>query len=247
MRFAPRNTEKVEVLLSVLEKRGEPAVYLALDINREYLERNLVSLSRKYTNVVCQGVFGTYDDAFTWCTNLPSPRVFLWLGSTLFRGTRDEALNSLKSWTKILRPDDIMLIGADGHTAPEYYDKIWESYHADEAEWQALWDNGFEIANEVLGETWFRSADWKLDAVIDTEPIGRHRSRFRAQKDVVLGSSGIMFHEGDEFVWLEPHKFSRTTVHQLCGLAGLQVVETWQAKDSEMCKSLLFYATCFNC
>lgn len=233
-----RNTEKVEILISALEKRGLPAVYLSLDINREYLERNLPALSQKYTNVICQGVFGTYDDAFTWCKTLPSPRMFLWLGSTLFRGTRDEALTSLKSWTEILRWDDVMLVGADGHTAPKYYDKIWDSYHTDENAWQALWDNGFEIANKVVGETWFRSDDWKLDAVIDTEPIGRHQSRFRAQRDVMLGSSGIKFNEGDELVWLEPHKFDRELVHELCALAGLRVDETWQSKDSEMCKSL---------
>lgn len=237
----------MEVLLSALEKRRAPALYLALDINREYLKRNLASLSQKYTNVVCQGVFGTYDDAFAWCKTLPSPRMFLWLGSTLFRGTRDEALASLKSWTGILRPDDVMLVGADGHSAPKYHDKIWESYHADEDAWQALWDNGFQIANRVVGETWFRSADWKLDAVIDTEPVVRHRSRFLAQRDVVLGTSGIKFNRGDEFVWLEPHKFNRSSVHELCALAGLQVDETWQSKDSEMCKSLSPWLACLLC
>ena len=236
----------METLLSVLEKRGQLAVYLAVDINREYLNHDVSILSQKHAKLVCQGVYGTFDDAISWCKKLPSPRAFIWLGSTLFRGTREEALTTLQSWSEVMQPDDIMLVGADGHTAPEYHDKIWQSYHADEARWQQLWDNGFVVANDVIGEEWFHSADWKVDAVIDTEPICRHRFRFRAQRDLVLGSSGIAFRKGEELTWLEPHKFSKALIHELCQLAGLDVVETWQAEDSEMCTLTLFVIYVFR-
>jgi hypothetical protein len=85
--------------------------------------------------------------------------VFLWLGSTLFRGTREESLDNLKSWAALMQPDDILFAGADGHNAREYHDKIWDAYHSDEALWQQFWDNGFVGANAVVGEEWFRSAD----------------------------------------------------------------------------------------
>lgn len=229
-----RNLGKVETLLSVLERRGQPIVYLAVDINRGYLEYDISAISQRHRNVVCQGIYGTFDDALSWCKELPSPKAFLSFGSSFFRGTLEEALATLRSWKELMQPGDIMIVGADGHCTPEYHEKIWQMYHADEAGWQQLWDNGFSVANDVLGEEWFHSADWKLDAVIDTKNICQHRFRFRAQQDLELGSSGIAFSKGDELGWLDAHKFSKALIHELCQLAGLEVVKTWQAEDSEM-------------
>ncbi|KAI0150760.1 histidine-specific methyltransferase [Xylariaceae sp. FL1272] len=232
-------TEKVETLLSTLEHNGQPSVYLALDINRQHLAQDLAILSRKHEKVLCQGVCGTYEDAIAWCARLPSPRAFLWLGSVLLRGSKDEALATLRAWAAIMGPEDIMLVGADGHAGPEHHTKVWNMYHDDAAGWQQLWENGFTVANAVVGESWFDSVDWRLDAVIEGAPVYQHRFRFRACRDVTLGSSGVTFSEGDELGWLDAHKFSKPLVYELCGLAGLEVLKSWSAEKSEMYQYLL--------
>lgn len=224
------------MLLSVLEDRRQSTVYLALDLSRSHLVDDLSILAPKHSAVLCQGVCGTYTEATTWCTSIPTPRLFLWLGSSLFRGSREEALAHLQSWAALMGPDDILFAGHDGHLPPLHHDKIWAAYHADEAMWQRLWDNGFQCANEIVGEPWFRSADWRLDAVITTEPVCQHRFRFRAQRDVVLGSSGVAFRKGDELGWLDGHRFSEPAVRDISECAGLEVVQVWKADDSEMCK-----------
>lgn len=217
-------------------------VYLAVDINRSYLEYDISKIAHEHQNVTCQGLHGTFDDALSFCKELPSPKAFLSFGSSFFRGSFEEALATLRSWKELMRSGDLIIVGADGHCAPEYHEKIWQMYHTDEAGWQQLWDNGFSVANDVLGEEWFHCTDWKLDAVIDTKKnICQHRFRFRAQRDLELGSSGITFSKGDELGWLDCHKFSKSLVHKLCRLAGLEVVETWQAEESEMRR---FCASC---
>lgn len=229
-----RNLDKIETLLSVLEEKQMQVTYVAVDINKEYLEHAISALSQKHTKVVCQGAYGTFRDAWQWCRDLAAPKVLICLGSSFLRGTREEALATLRSWAELLRPEDLMIIGADGHLAPEYYDKIWKMYHSDDAGWQQLWDNAFAVINDLVGEKWFHSADWKLDATIVPGAVCQHRWRFRAQRDLTLGDSGITFQKGDELGWLDAHKFSKALVHELCGLAGLEVVRTWQAEGSEM-------------
>lgn len=151
-----------------------------------------------------------------------------------------------------MHPGDLMIVGADGHSEPEHHGKIWEMYHADEEGWQRLWDNGFGCANEVVGEEWFRGEDWKLDAVIETtaaaggKSVCQHRFRFRARRDVELGSSGVRFREGGEMGWLDAHKFRKELVYELCRLAGLEVVEAWQAEGSEMCRFFLDLVASWN-
>ena len=114
----------METLPSVLENRNQEATYLALDISRSYLENDLAVLAPQHSSVLCQGVFGTCSDAVFWYAELPSPRVFLWLGSVLFRGAPEDALATLQSWAAILSPEAMTFAGVDGHQALEYHDKI---------------------------------------------------------------------------------------------------------------------------
>ena len=62
---------KVDTLLSVLEATQKPVTYLALDLDKPYLEHEISKLAETKTHVLCQGVYGTYDHAVQWCASLP--------------------------------------------------------------------------------------------------------------------------------------------------------------------------------
>jgi uncharacterized SAM-dependent methyltransferase len=135
----------------------------------------------------------------------------------------------------IMRTGDLLLVGLDGHGLPEDREKIWASYHGDETAFARFWRNGFEHANRLVGEEWFREADWSVHAVIEDDPVC-HRFIFRALKDVILGSSGLRFEKGEEFDWFDAHKYRESEVREICTAAGLSVVRVWKAPDSEMRK-----------
>jgi uncharacterized SAM-dependent methyltransferase len=229
---------KVETLLSVLETAEKKVTYLALDLDKPYLSQEISKLAKMHSNVICQGVCGTYAHAISWCASLPEPRVFLWLGSTLFRISWEESLATLKSWRALMGPNDLILAGVDGHdvAVPSQREKVWESYHAEEDTWWQFWVNGFAMVNKVVGEEWFRSEDWRCEAEIVTEPIAQHKFAFYAKRDVALGTSGIEFRQGEAVGWLDAHKFKESDVRNICRKAGLTVVEAWKAAGSEMCK-----------
>jgi len=194
-------------------------------------------LSKKHSHILCLGLWGTFFDALDWCAQISSPRIILSLGSVLFNDSWDTALATLKSWAAVMRDDDLILAGMDGHGVPKDYNKIWDSYHSDDKLFDRFWRNGFRVANNLTGEEWFRPEDWSVHSVIETDPVC-HRFTFRAERDVALGSSGVVFWKGEEMEWFDAHKYNEKDVRTLCSMAGLEVLRAWKAKNSEMRKSV---------
>jgi uncharacterized SAM-dependent methyltransferase len=145
------------------------------------------------------------------------------------------AIAKLSSWAAIMGVEDLLLLGLDGHGLPEDLEKIWASYHADETLFARFWQNGFEHANRLVGDEWFREADWRVDAVVEDDPVC-NRFIFRAVKDLKLGSSDVRFEKGEGFDWFDAHKYGEREVREMCRTAGLSVVRVWKTTDSEMRK-----------
>lgn len=267
------DTTKVSCLISALTAAEKRTTYLALDLSEKYLRLNCERLTREHPNVDCHGLWGTFSDGMQELRKLPSPRVFLSLGSVLCNDEWNTALRHLRSWSAMLREEDFILIGMDGHTDSSDFRKIWRSYHPEaalsdtddcaDAEcpesakchadndsgieidvghsqlYEAFWRNGFEHANHLVGEDWFRFEDWTVRGFLEEEPTLSHRFIFQANRDISLGSSGIAFKQGEEFDWFDAHKYGPTDVTRMCSIAGLEVVADWQAPDSHMRKSSL--------
>jgi uncharacterized SAM-dependent methyltransferase len=242
-----RDTRKVSHLIGALEKVNKKPSYYALDISQVSLHDNLTALSRKYPRVQCTGLWGTFVDGTKWITSLKSPRVFLSLGSVLCNDAWDTALHYLRSWATVLRPNDVFLIGMDGHSESGHDDKVWRSYHPHQAQmtkqqldhYGRFWRNGFDHANRLVGQPWFQESDWQVTGLIEHEPTTSHRFIFRAKRDIPLGDSGVTFRKGDEMDWFDAHKYGERDVRTLCSLAGLEVLRVWKAPQSEM-RKLMF-------
>lgn len=168
---------------------------------------------------------------------ITSPRLFLSLGSVLCNDPWYQALTHLRSWAKLLRPDDYILVGMDGHLAPQHEQKIWDAYHSCDDLYRKFFLNGFEQANKLVGEKWFREEDWEFKAQLETSPTTRHRFFFRAKRDVRLNSLNKTFAKGDELDWFDSHKYGEDNVRLMCAKAGLAVEKVWTAPNSEFRKS----------
>ncbi|ROT36575.1 hypothetical protein SODALDRAFT_315560 [Sodiomyces alkalinus F11] len=232
---------KVENLLAVLEKRRSSSTYLALDISRVSLKTNIDMLTPMHKNVTCAGLWGDFNRGLSWVADLDPaiPRLFLSLGSVLFNDSWDTAVANLKRWASLMRPQDLILAGMDGHTIQNHREKIWAAYHAHPDLYAKFWSNGFAYANELLGEEYLRDEDWECCAELEDHE-GRHRFFFKANKDVAIGDKTLP--KGFEFEWFDSHKHDEEDVLKMCEEAGLSVIKSWHAPDSEMRKSSVLSA-----
>ncbi|KAG4258339.1 hypothetical protein FPRO03_03293 [Fusarium proliferatum] len=231
------DTRKVGHLLAAFEKGKVPAKYLALDISRSSLNHNVKYLVEQHprpeSSVTCAGIWGTFGDGMSYIQKISTPRLFLSLGSVLCNDPWPEALGHLKFWADAMRPDDLLLIGMDGHTLPNNKEKIWNAYHSCDDLYHKFFLNGFKHANRLAGEEWFREEDWELLAQLEDEPTTRHRFFFRAKKDVKLKKMSRNIQKGEEFDWFDSHKYGEDNVRLMCYKAGLSVIDVWQAPGSE--------------
>lgn len=234
------DTRKVEHLLEAFESAAKPATYLALDISRVSLRHNVSYLVKRHpapgSKVKCAGLWGTFHNGHDYVDGIKGPRLFLSLGSILCNDPWVQALNHLKYWVEVMRPNDLLLVGMDGHLLPHDEKKLWAAYHSRDHLYRRFFLNGFEHANRLMGEAWFREEDWEFLAQLEKEPTTRHRFFFRAKRNVTLGKLGRTISAGQELDWFDSHKYGEDSVRLMCAKAGLTVIDAWQAPGSQFCE-----------
>ncbi|KEY71593.1 hypothetical protein S7711_06054 [Stachybotrys chartarum IBT 7711] len=237
------DTTKVEHFLAKVEEAKLPADYLALDISKASLDHNIGYLVDKHGRtdsvVKCGGLWGTFEDGMSHVESIKSPRLFLSLGSVLCNDPWPKALEHLKDWANLLRSDDYLLVGMDGHLLPNDRKKIWDAYHTHDDLFERFFLNGFERLNQVAGEDWFKEDDWDIEAELEEEPTTRHRFFLRARYDIKMNNLARVIRKGEEFDWFDSHKYGEQDVGMMCTKAGLRVVRTYQAPNSEFRQYLL--------
>lgn len=169
----------------------------------------------------------------SYLEQIKSPRLFLSLGSVLCNDPWPEALAHLKYWAAAMRPDDLLLIGMDGHLAANDREKVWAAYHSCDDLYRTFFLNGFAHANRLVGEEWFKEEDWEFLAELEEEPTTRHRFYFRAKHDIHLPAINRTLERGQEFDWFDSHKYGEDSVRLMCYKAGLSIIDVWQAPNSE--------------
>lgn len=126
-----RSLFKTTEILDAFERSGKKGLkYFALDVDRPELARSLAML-RKYENIACYGLWGTFDDGFTWIQSMqsyPGAIQTLFLGSSIGNFTRRDAISFLHQASKSLRQarGDVLYVAFD-HCKD--YQKLWEAYH----------------------------------------------------------------------------------------------------------------------
>ena len=227
-------------MLKAFDKAEVPATYLALDISKASLKQNVHFLEEQYADlgsvVTCAGIWGTFDDGMEYVQSVKTPRLFLSLGSVLCNDPWPQALHHLKYWANTLKPNDLLLVGMDAHLVPKSRDKIWAAYHSRADLYKQFFLNGFDHANRLMGEEWFREEDWEFLAELEKEPTTRHRFFFRARRDVHLNKIDRTIKQGEELDWFDSHKYGEDSVRLMCYKAGLSVIDVWQAPGSDFRK-----------
>lgn len=240
------NHAKTAIILRSLENRQLPFTYIALDVNRQELERNLVMLSQllsSSSSLVC-GLQGTYDDLGPWLARSSltsrSPNItFLWFGNSIANSTHEEATETLGRLQSSLSPsiqrNVQFFITVDGCIDS---DRLLDCYNPRSAALHAFIFNGLHHANDVLGEPVFNPRDWDLDVRFDDyESV--LEVFYKARRPLRLNISGVIVgvRERERIKVIISGKWDKYTVGTVAKAARLRLVHELQHRDGDYGKA----------
>ncbi len=103
-------------MLSAYEKLAQPLRYIPIDVSGEMLKQTALQLGQEYNNLSILGLVGTYEQALSQLPSSSStPRMVIFLGSTLGNFTQTQSDQLFEQVKKILKPGDYFLLGIDLH------------------------------------------------------------------------------------------------------------------------------------
>ena len=114
------SSRKTRLLLSAYDNLGQSWQYIPIDVSSEMLKNTALQLHQEYSYLSILGLVGTYEQALS---QLPpvfsSPRMIIFLGSTLGNFTQQESDRLFNQVREILNPGDYFLLGIDLHKPTE--------------------------------------------------------------------------------------------------------------------------------
>ena len=120
------SSQKTRHIIDALFRRVSELQYLPIDISRSSLERSSKELLQAYPRLSITAYAAAYDSALSALqgTSLQAPQgdvrtVVLFLGSSIGNLDPDEARYLLREVRRVLRPGDVLLVGADLKKSPD--------------------------------------------------------------------------------------------------------------------------------
>ena len=210
---------KINILLNACERAGKAVEYFALDLSLSELERTFSKISvNDFRHVKFSALHGTYDDGLAWLSKTVSsttPTCVLTLGSSLGNFSREVAARFLQSFSNVLGPAVLLLVGLDACQVPE---RVYKAYNDNEGLTHRFYRNGLDHANKLLGHKAFKQEDWEIVGRYN-EVEGRHEAFYQALIDVSV--SETKFKKGDMLKLEDAYKYSPYQSDNLWHAAGL--------------------------
>ena len=134
--------------------------FYGLDIDDTYLRQSLENLrsvvekedrDAEYT-ISYAGIHGTFEQLVSFLPNIPGPRYFLWLGSTIGNMTRQEAADLLRLYGNAMDPADGFFLAADKRNDPR---TIVRAYNDSQGRVAAFTMNILVCLNRLLEQNVF--------------------------------------------------------------------------------------------
>lgn len=219
-------------MLSALERKRKPVVYLALDVAADALAQSVSTLARLtsgFQHVVCHGLLGTYED----CATLLSREdlfhgqdiLFLWFGTSITNLPWDAAADLLRRLLCHKHCSAEMLVTVDGCQDLEM---INLSYDIPTGQIRSFVRNGLVHANRLLDSEVFNLDDWDFERCFD--PQTRDLNLYHvAKKDMTLHVDGqdIPVVKGERVHAITSAKWTVEDVERLSASAGVVIGEKW--------------------
>ena len=230
--FGSGASRKIRTLLDALDR---PAVYIAVDISRDYLEAAVARLAPDYPAVRMIPVCADY----TRPVRLPDaiaggPVLGFYPGTSIGNFAPDSARDFLARAREALGPS-LFLVGADAGAAPEALER---AYGRADGLMAAFHRNLLTRLNRELGADLdpgnFHHAVRLHDDPLRVEAhlVARDAARYR------LGGRTIPFAAGESLRTDVSYKYAPETFRALAAEAGWAARETWRDPGASLCLHL---------
>ena len=108
------SAQKTRRLIDSLMRQRDQLLFIPVDISASALEESSHALLDAYAGLSIDAYAADYFQALEALPDLgPNPVLVLFLGSNIGNFEPDEALNFLRAIRRVLRPNDVLLLGAD--------------------------------------------------------------------------------------------------------------------------------------
>nr|KAJ3411645.1 hypothetical protein HK105_002580 [Polyrhizophydium stewartii] len=223
---------KTKFVLEAIAESGKVVTYYAVDLSESSLRASLLPLTKMFPSIRFVGLWGTYDDSVAWIRrSVPAdtPKMYLWLGSSIGNLTREEAASFLRGIVDgAMEPGDLFLCGIDRRNSFEALSLAYNDSHGLTREFIL---NGLDHVNAVFdNQPVFDRADFEYVSIYN-EVDGRHEAYYRALRAHTVSARDPDFSvdlaEGELINVEYSYKYSAQEVATLLDAARLHHVGKW--------------------
>ncbi len=223
------SARKTRILLDALEASEARALYVPVDVSRDFLDASARRLRREYPDLRVEPVVADISAGLELDVVLERPAVFALLGSTIgnFPSPRDREL--LERVATLTAPGDAFLLGADLRPGSgKSRSRVLQAYDDSEGVTAAFNRNVLRVLNRWLG-TGFEPRAFRHRAVYDDA-----RSRVeiwleaeRAQEARLPDGTVLRIEAGEGIRTEVSCKYDRGAVEELFASAGYHLDQWW--------------------
>ncbi|CAG8451069.1 12395_t:CDS:2 [Ambispora gerdemannii] len=227
---------KTQLVLESLERNKKDITYYALDLMENELQKSLSSLG-SFSNVTLMGLLGTYEEGMEFVSKLAkeTPKMILWLGSSLGNFTRDDACQFIDTFRKqAMNIGDLFLMGIDRRNDPK---KVTIAYNDPKRVTEEFIMNGLNHVDSILGTPgvpFINRDNFEYLARYNVEK-GRHEAYYKSKIDQVLEyvspnprtTTKIILEKG-ELIHIEySYKYDRLETIELIHNSHMSLIKSW--------------------
>ena len=221
--FGAGSNQKIRLLLEHLH---EPAVYVPVDISRDFLESEAKDLSKDFPNIQIIPVAADFTRPFDLPTPaiMPKRNIVFFPGSTIGNFSPEAALELLKVMYQEAGADGGLLIGVDLQKDRETLER---AYNDEQGVTAAFNLNMLEHLNREYGAN-FLLENFRHHAVYN-ESAGRIEMYLISTTEQAFEIGGQSFHldEGERLLTEHSHKYSLEGFATAAAEAGFSVRRVW--------------------
>ena len=221
------SASKTRLLIDAFLARHARLTFVPIDVSRSMLEQTAHALLEDYPSLEVLAISGLYQDGLDRLPDaVESPRLVLWLGSSIGNLDRPAAMTFLERVRERLVPGDRVLLGVDLRKDAQILERAYDDAQGVTAAFNL---NLLTRLNRELG------SEFELDTFAHrarfVEDIGRVEMHLvsRCEQRVTIGDLGleIDFAQGETIHTENSYKYSLDEIADLARNARLRLEQTW--------------------
>lgn len=203
--------------------------YIPVDISDSAVLNSSLNLKTRFPELAVRGIVADFTSRLE---TLPTgrPTLFLFLGSTIGNFDEVESVLFLRNMAAAMKPEDTLLIGFDMVKPITIIEAAYNDAQGVTAEFNK---NILKVINQEL-QTFFDPSCFDHLAFFN-EKYSRIEMHLKANQDVTVRidslNTTLEIMEGETFHTENSRKFTKKSIEQMAGLAGLTIQDWHQDAD----------------